>query len=672
MQLEKSAFELLYPELASSHRVIDAGESFDLRSRELAILFRGLAHSENDRRILGTDDAVAGPSRVTCLKRSDFRVFDLSKDQDKTDVYLHLNPRLIHFIPILLDSGISPRRIRDLFQSLAAASSDFQREAMLAQIFPPSDSGSSVKLHHRFDHGTPRTVIRRPYLLDKIFTFGLFAVVGAGTFVTLISQPLIFASTDVQIAPRYFWLVLALISIGTLLVKIFLFFNRSQRLTSSLSEKFSGIVDHMVSKPTKGITIGRLISLLMFTRQTLNFRDLMLPSLFFTCVLAATSLLVFVPDSAVFLSLWLIVIAVVFVFLDEFSRRRYGKASKHRSEIDNAEFAHLSIQDLTRWLENREAHSNASNVFYSFQNQLSVLSMVAFFAFRFGASSNFYLEVLLFQVLLLSLLQISKRIPILRAVRHELAQADVPQGMVVSREGIDFTKSWDGEGYLIEKLSAGGIVFSDSFYIRKGGLYVFSFPGLETAEEFFQSLCGIKDTDVFSVVSGKSTWSSNVEFSSNIAFFSPDLKLSFLRVKDNIFSRSSQSEAFDEVVQFLEIPKRLASVGLSLESSLEQDTFMPFSLKVRILLARLFLESDRKVWMFSRLEACFGLELWEQVRAYALRSGKVILCSSQDKLFIRSTDTILYFDDSYSLHQGVYSTLATELGASFLKRFNYA
>ncbi len=74
MQLEKSAFELLYPELASSHRVIEAGESFDLRSGELAILFRGLAHSENDRRVLGTDDAVAGPSRVTCLERSDVRV----------------------------------------------------------------------------------------------------------------------------------------------------------------------------------------------------------------------------------------------------------------------------------------------------------------------------------------------------------------------------------------------------------------------------------------------------------------------------------------------------------------------------------------------------------------------------------------------------------------------
>jgi hypothetical protein len=672
MQLEKSAFELLYPELVSTHRVIDAGESFDLRPGELAILFRGLGHSENDRRILGTDDGIAGPSRVTCLEKSEFRVFDLSQGPNTVDSYLHLNPRLIHVIPILLDSGISPRRIRDIFHSLAAAPSDFQRAEVLAQIFPSTESVISEKLQPRSDHGNPSPVIRRPFFSDRIFTLGLFAVVGTGTFVTLISQPLIFASTDVKVTPRYFWLVLASISVGTVLVKIFVFFNRSQQLTSSLSEKFSGIVDHMVAKPTKGITIGRLISLLMFTRQTLNFRDLMLPSLFFTCVFAAISLLVFVPDSAVFLSIWLLVIIVVFVSLDEFSRRRYGTASKHRSGIDNAEFSHLSMQDLSRWLETREAHSNAANVFYSFQNQLSVLSMVAFFAFRFGASSNFYLEVLLFQVLLLSLLQISKRIPVLRAVRHELAQADVPQGMVASREGFDFSKSWDGEGYLIEKLSAGGIVFSDPFYIRKGGLYVFSFPGLETAEEFFQSLCGIKDTDVFSVVSGKSAWSSNVEFSSNIAFFSPDLKLSFLRVKDNIISRASQSDVFDEVVNFLEIPARLASLGLSLESNLGQDTFMPFSLKVRILLARLFLESDRKIWMFSRLEACFGKELWEQVRAYALRSGKVILCSSQDKFFIRSTDTILYFDDSYSLHQGVYSTLATELGASFLKRFNYA
>ncbi len=659
---EKPLLEILYPELSATHTSIDEGEVLQISEGCLALLNEGLVLDIEKRQILSSGDVFIQGTTVSCLKQSTFSTYNISSLNDPLIDKLGKKPSLIHLASIYFESGYSKRKILSAFSLI-----DLEKEESFV-------SGADKKILEAPDL-TPKAFPRsssQVLSLESFLPMILFFLVGLGSFIVLVSQPLIFTSGGLSVSPKTFWVLLASVCIGTLVAKVIVFFSRSKESTERLSQNFKSIILQMIARPTKGITIGRLISLLMFSRQTLNFRDIMLPSLFFTCLVTVFCLIVYVPDSLYFFIPWLAIVSLLFFVLEYVSRKRYLVVSGNRSKIDNADFGQLHISDFKNWLDAREKHSNTSNIFYSFQNQLSVMSMIAFFSFRYGQSSNLYLEVLLFQIFLLTALQISRRLPILKAVSTEMKQAQMVSSIKTEVLDIDFNKNWNGQSFMVEEVGTEQRSYKDSFFVQSGKTYVFSFPDLEVAEEYFLCFCGIRSIEHFKVSSGATSWASNVEFSTKVAFFSPDLKISFDRIIDNILFNREKPEHFDEIIEMLQINNDLSELGLSLLSKIDSTLFIPFSLRMRILLARLFLDQDRTIWVFSRVEACFSIELWNKIQSYGFKKGKIIFCSGLDKLYFKNTDTIFYFDDSYRLSQGAYSSLVGEFGPQFLKRYNNA
>jgi hypothetical protein len=455
-----------------------------------------------------------------------------------------------------------------------------------------------------------------------------------------------------------------------MICKFLLFTVNAGHVTDLMTSKFKKLISKMIAYSHRDLTLGRVVSLMMIIRQTLNYRDLILPTTAVTLVGAIVVAVFYTPEFVLFLISWVAGIVCLFLILDHFCQIKYNLLSKSRTLIDNSNFKTNQAENLRNWLDARFEFSCIQNVFYSLYNQLTVVSLIVFFVFRWKQSSHLGIEIVLFQTVNLSIALIFKKYPMLRSVYKEMSNVSFFQeDNLASETSVDLFKTWNSESYTFKNLISSDLLLNESFVLYSRKIYNVSFPKAETTDLYFQLLAGIKLSSVFEVDSGETSWKTSRGFSSNVTYFSPELRLVPGTIEDNIGDGDAPSTEFNEVLSLLGIFELFEELGLSLKSVVTEKTFVPYSLVIRILLARAFLNKKSHIWIFSKIDSCLNPELWRLVQLSARANNKIVLISGKDEKYLSCADEYLYFDDKLKLAQGTFLSLGQDIGINFLMRF---
>jgi hypothetical protein len=417
----------------------------------------------------------------------------------------------------------------------------------------------------------------------------------------------------------------------------------------------------MIEKLTVDEAVAKIRSFQHFGKSYFGHRDLVYPVWvlgFFVSQLLLLSMLK--GKASVLLSLnFLLFLVSMFLFKKIVSSFSKAKMAKKKIDVEmNDRFPNDLI--LKEWFFSKKIAARWENIFFSFQNNMMIFGNVFFLFFViYSLKGKADLNLIIAeQFTLLALVNLTKRLNFLGnflvefkdlKLKEEISPAKIDLSLSL-KEADKITIIWTKDHYT-SKLE---IQKKQNFYLMS--------QDLKETTDLLKCFSGTASSFDFSAYFHQTKLSVE-ELLPMVGFFSSDLRLLKMSVRENIYMKESPpKEAVDQVFKILNLSSLMEDEKLTLDQMVGPDFQLSTKLIRHILLARTLLAPHRDLCILSGIGDWMDPETWKALLDWAKSQGKIILSAGSSFGLAESMDEVVFLNDSRICDRGPLTSLLMEGG----------
>lgn len=430
----------------------------------------------------------------------------------------------------------------------------------------------------------------------------------------------------------------------------------------SLSSIKSSIYFLLRNKVSVDEAVARVLSFQHFGKSYFGQRDLIYPTWIVGFALSQLTMFYILGFKAMPLVLLNLTWPVLSLYLFSKIVRYASKVKENKKKIDF--IIHLespSSKLIDQWLESKKVLGGWENIFFSFQNHLMLFGNLMFLIFILQSYESFppMNVVILEQFSLMAVVNISRRLNFLGNFMVELREF---MNLKNAPFQIDTTPLKPEQ---VDKICFSWSLNSSESSITLENKKNYYFMGRDFGDilELLRNISGISYNQKFKCFLLDKELTVE-ELLPMVAYFSSDLRLLKLTVKDNIFMHESlPNELVQEIFQILKLEQLLQDERLSLNQVVGPDFPLSTKLIRHILLARTLLAPNRMICFLNGIGDWMDQETWNAILAWAKTHSKVIMAAGPSFHLAEGMDEIIFVEDHQILSRGPLSSLLMEGGS---------